>query len=176
MGQPSVRPALPPRRDEPTAGPARHAASDPLAELARLIGHDETFGPIVRDSSRPEPRAEPPPRQAEEPPQSRAPLGPAQSEWDRDDGRSPHDPHGAAVDAPAYDASAHEPHGREAAATHVSDEVYAADGHARPDETAERPYNQDAAGEYYDGEEDYDQERDHADALPERRRRLAIVL
>src|SRR5262249_40154491 len=52
---------LPPRRDGPSSDPARHAVSDPLAELARLIGQDEAFGAIVRSSARPEPHREPAP-------------------------------------------------------------------------------------------------------------------
>src|ERR1700756_970502 len=47
---------LPPRRDGASSDPARQAVSDPLAELARLIGQDEAFGAIVRNSARPEPR------------------------------------------------------------------------------------------------------------------------
>ena len=45
-----------PRRDGASNDPARQAVSDPLAELARLIGQDEAFGAIVRNSARPEPR------------------------------------------------------------------------------------------------------------------------
>src|SRR5215470_13477648 len=52
---------LPPRRDGLSSDPARDAVSDPLAELARLIGQDEAFGAIVRSGARPEPQREPDP-------------------------------------------------------------------------------------------------------------------
>src|SRR5262249_50720638 len=61
--------ALPPRRDGASSDPARQAVSDPLAELARLIGQDEAFGAIVRSSARPEPRPEPQ-REPDPPPAS----------------------------------------------------------------------------------------------------------
>src|ERR1700730_11846831 len=52
---------LPPRRNGVSSDPARQAVSDPLAELARLIGQDEAFGAIVRNTARPEPPPEPDP-------------------------------------------------------------------------------------------------------------------
>jgi hypothetical protein len=67
--RPSRGGALPPRRDGASSDPARQAVSDPLAELARLIGQDEAFGAIVRNSTRPEQRAEPQ-REPEPPPSS----------------------------------------------------------------------------------------------------------
>src|SRR6202040_3890399 len=67
--RPSRGGALPPRRDGASSDPARQAVSDPLAELARLIGQDEAFGAIVRNAPRREQRAEPQ-REPEPPPSS----------------------------------------------------------------------------------------------------------
>jgi hypothetical protein len=85
------RSASPRGRDEPAADPARHGVSDPLAELARLLGHHEAFC----DSTRQEARLELPQGHVEEPPPSTAWP---QSDWRREDTRSAHDRHAAAAD------------------------------------------------------------------------------
>jgi cell division septation protein DedD len=193
--------ALPPRPDEPSADPARHAVRDPLAELVRLIEQDEAFAAIVRDSARQEPRVEPPPRRTEEPQPWRARPDHTRSEWDRVDSQSPHDPHGATADAvsrhlrsrhpidpdprfsespehgarvhdaAAYDAALHDAHGHERAAADGSEEAYASAGHARPDEVARPPYDRYAAGGY----DAADDEDDYADVPSGRRRALVFV-
>src|SRR5215471_18044718 len=76
---------LPPRRDGASSDPARQAVSDPLAELARLIGQDEAFGAIVRSSARAEPQREADPS----PPPWRSRTEPA---WRREEAVA-HDPH-----------------------------------------------------------------------------------
>jgi hypothetical protein len=192
------RSGLPPRRDEPSADPARDALSDPLAELARLIGQDEAFGAMVRGGGRQEPRAEPraePPPAAASPPAWRARPGPAPAAWERDDRyspppadegasrfpRHPLDPQPRAPAAapahepPAQDAHGFDAHGHEAA--HAGEETADA-GQAHAHTAA--PHH-DAAGEYYgeggeghDGH--YEGEDDYADAVPERRRGGLVIV
>jgi cell division septation protein DedD len=183
----SSRGATAPRRDEPSADPAREAVGDPLAELARLIGQDEAFGAIVRNSSRPEPRPPEQQRQAESPPWR---PRPPQADWARDAAAAPaprnattaaldrhfrasppldpelHEQDAPGHDAPAYDASAHDDRGYEAAP-----EVHAA---ARPGDPAHHDQH---AGEYYDEGEDsyYEGEDEYADAAPERRRGGLVI-
>jgi SPOR domain len=201
--RPSRSGSLPPRR-EPSSDPARDAVSDPLAELARLIGQDEAFGAIVRNSARPDSRAEPP-READAAPPSwraRSTQAPAR---DRDDHQSPHTPYAAADDsasryaeprrpagpqphaaasyeheAPAYAAPAHDAQGYE----HGYDPHGDAQAHAEaaPAQAAAAPYRHghDPAGEYYgeDGEGHeghYEGEDEYADAVPERRRGGLVI-
>jgi SPOR domain len=196
----SSRSGLPPRRDEPSADPARDALSDPLAELARLIGQDEAFGAIVRSSGRQEPRAEPraePPPVDASPPSWRARSGPAQAAWERDDRdryapppaddgasrfpRHPLDPQPRppaappAYEPPAQDVHAYDAHGYEAA---PAGEETADAGHVQAHPAT--PHH-DAAGEYYgeDGEghdAHYEGEEDYADAVPERRRGGLVIV
>jgi hypothetical protein len=196
--RPSRPGGLPPRRDEPSADPARDALSDPLAELARLIGKDEAFGAIVRNSGREEPRAQPrvePPPADPSPPSWRPRTSQAQTPRERDDRysppssdegasrfpRHPLDPQprapaaAPADEAPAHDAHAYDAHGHEAAP--AGDEADVA-GHAQAHPAA--PYH-DAAGEYYgeDGEghdAHYEGEDDYADAVPERRRGGLVIV
>jgi hypothetical protein len=164
---------LPPRRDATSSDPARQAVSDPLAELARLIGQDEAFGAIVRNSARPEPgqpQREPDPS----PPRWRERSEPAG--WQvRDEQPAAYDPHAYGHDEPAAPA-AYDPHQYDDA--HTAEEAHAA--HA-PAETAGH-YGHDAGGEYYgegaEGHEDdghYEGEEEYADPVPQRRRGLLVM-
>jgi SPOR domain len=54
----SARTAVPSLRDGKSATPARSGSVDPLAELARLIEQDETFGAIARNGGRSQQRGE----------------------------------------------------------------------------------------------------------------------
>jgi hypothetical protein len=164
---------LPPRRDGASSDPARQAVSDPLAELARLIGQDEAFGAIVRNSARAEPQ-----READSPPPPwRSRTEPA---WRREDTVA-HDPHvyehvePAAVVHAAYDANPYDDgHAAHAADTHAAE---------APAEVAAAHYGHDAGGEYYgegDGHEaeegHYEGEEDYADPAPARRRGALVMV
>src|ERR1051325_5041240 len=105
--------ALPPRRDEASSDPARQAVSDPLAELARLIGQDEAFGAIVRNSARPEPRPEsrePEPREPDPPPSSGRGRRELAVWHPRQAQPEPHDAHAYGDDGQAPAATAYDPH------------------------------------------------------------------
>jgi len=200
--RPSRSGSLPPRR-EPSSDPARDAVSDPLAELARLIGQDEAFGAIVRNSARPDSRAEPPREADPAPPawRARAAQSPIR---DHDDRQSPRGPYGAADDgarryaeprrpaepqphaaaayeheAPAAAAPAHDAQGYEHGyAAHGDEHAHA---ETAPAQAAAAPYQgHDPAGEYYgeDGEGHeghYEGEDDYADVAPERRRGGLVI-
>jgi hypothetical protein len=180
---------LPPRRDEPSGDPAREALSDPLAELARLIGQDEAFGAIVRNS-REEPRAEPARPAEAPPPQWRARAAQPQPAW-RDDrpsapaadgagryaGRSmdaqPRAPaayeHDTSAAAPAHDAHDHVEHAGEQASDPGHGQAPSAPGH---DDAAGEYYGEDGEGHdgHYEGSDEY------ADAEPERRRGGLVIV
>ena len=164
---------LPPRRDGASSDPARQAVSDPLAELARLIGQDEAFGAIVRNSARAEPQ-----READSPPPPwRSRTEPA---WRREETVA-HDPHvyehaePAAVAHAAYDANPYDDgHAAHAADTHAAE---------APAEVAAAHHGHDAGGEYYgegDGHEaeegHYEGEEDYADPAPARRRGALVMV
>jgi hypothetical protein len=188
----SYRPArtggLPPRRDEPPSDPARDALSDPLAELARLIGQDEAFGAIVRNS-RDEPRAEPPRQGDASPPAWRARSSQPQPTWRDDRPSSPGVDDagrygGRPTDAQPRPAAAyqHETSAAEAPAhdAHDYDEHAGDAGHCQAPSAAPH-YGHDAGGEYYgeDGEGHdghYDGTDDYADAEPERRRGGLVIV
>jgi len=164
---------LPPRRDGASNDLARQAVSDPLAELARLIGQDEAFGAIVRNSARPEPREAQ--RESDRaPPSWRERSEPA---WQAPHAQAEdHDPHGYDHDAYAAPA-AYDPHHYDDA--HAAEETHAA--HA-PAEAAGH-YGHDAGGEYYgegaqghDGEGHYEGEEEYADPVPERRRGVLVMV
>ena len=163
---------LPPRRDGPSSDPARHAVSDPLAELARLIGQDEAFGAIVRNSARAEPQREPDPL----PPPWRNRSEPASRQTYEEP--APHESnsyaYGESASAPAvYDPHPCDPHqyddGHVAADAHPQQAVAQAAGH----------YEHDASGEYYEeGREEeghYEGEEDYADHVPRRRRGVLVM-
>jgi SPOR domain len=168
---------LPPRRDGASKDPAREAVSDPLAELARLIGQDEAFGAIVRNSARPEPRHEPDPS----PPSWRARSEPAS--WQSRHEPVTHDPYAYSQDEQAPPHAAYDPHpydeGHAAGNTPATGDSYAHQGAAQ----AAAHYDHDAGGEYYEegaeghqGEEGhYEGEEDYADPLPERRRGVLVM-
>ena len=160
---------LPPRRDGASSDPARQAVSDPLAELARLIGQDEAFGSIVRNSARAEPQREPDP-----PPASwRSRTEPA---WRREEPVA-HDAY-AQHDAPAAAQAAYDPNPYDDG--HAVHEAHAA---AAPAEAAAH-HGHDAGGEYYgEGAEGhqaeeghYEGEEDYADPVPERRRGALVMV
>jgi SPOR domain len=168
---------LPPRRDGTSKDPAREAVSDPLAELARLIGQDEAFGAIVRNSARPEPQRQPDP-----PPPSWRARNEAASWQSRHEEPATHDPYAYAHDEQASPHAAYEPHpydeGQVAGSAHATD-AYAHQGAAQ----AAAHYDHDAGGEYYEegaeehpGEEGhYEGEEDYADPVPERRRGVLVM-
>jgi hypothetical protein len=198
--RPSRSGSLPPRR-EPSSDPARDAVSDPLAELARLIGQDEAFGAIVRNSARPDPRAEPP-READPAPPSWRARSAQSPVRDHDDHQSPRAPYGGADEpasryveprrpaepppraaasydheAPAYAAPAHDAQGYEHGYEAHADEP--AHAETAPARAAAAPHHgHDPAGEYYgeDGEGHYEGEDDYADAAPERRRGGLVIM
>jgi hypothetical protein len=181
---------LPPGRDGASSDPARHALSDPLAELARLIGQDEAFGGLVRSGAREEPRPEPQ-RQPEPSPPSwrgRAPApggerghrSPAQPSYDYADTRraiepEPHDPHGYGEEAdhalPPYDSR-----GDDTAPAGAP--VHAEIDHA-PADAGPGHYGHDTGGEYYgegEGQDGhYEGEEDYADPAPQRRRGVLVM-
>jgi SPOR domain len=172
--------ALTPRRDEASSDPARQAVSDPLAELARLIGQDEAFGAIVRNSARPEPRPEsrePEPREPDPPPSSwrgRSELAGWQT---RQAQPEVHDAHAYGDDGQAHAATAYDPHHYD----HAVEEDQAA-AHYAP--AAAGQYGHDAGGEYYgeggeghEGQEGhYEGEEEYADPVPERRRGAIVMV
>src|SRR5215468_11178961 len=109
--------AQPPRRDEVSSDPARQAVSDPLAELARLIGQDEAFGAIVRNSARAEPQREPDP-----PPPSWRGRGEPAGWQSRYEQPQTHDPHAYGHEQ-AYAPAAYDPNHYDEA--HAADQGYA---------------------------------------------------
>ena len=161
---------LPPRRDGASSDPARQAVSDPLAELARLIGQDEAFGAIVRNTARPEPPREPEPS----PPTWRSRTEPA---WRREEPAA-QDPHVYEHSEPAAVHAAYD--------TNPYDDGHAVhDAHAAPAPAAVAAHHgHDAGGEYYgegaDGHEaeegHYEGEEDYADPVPQRRRGALVLV
>jgi hypothetical protein len=173
--RPSRGGALPPRRDGASSDPARQAVSDPLAELARLIGQDEAFGAIVRNSARTEPRAEPP-REPEPPSSWRGRSEPGQ--WQtRQAPAQTYDQYAYEHDAPAHAPTAYDPHPYD-------------EGHGAAHAVAQQPpaeaghYGHHAEGEYYgeggeghEGQEGhYEGEEEYADPVPERRRGAIVMV
>jgi SPOR domain len=174
----SARGALPPRRDAASSDPARHAVSDPLAELARLIGQDEAFGAIVRNSTRAEPRPEPQ-RQPEPSPSSwRSRSQPAGLQTHQAPAET-HDQHAYGYDEQTHLSTAYDPHPydeqpaaaqADAGAHHVAQ----ATGH----------HGHDTGGEYYGEGADaheaqeghYEGEEEYADPVPERRRGAIVMV
>jgi len=160
--------------------------SDPLAELARLIGQDEAFGAIVRDGARPESRPEP--ARQPDPPSWRGraqPVGerdhraPAQAAYSYAETRHAAEP--AAHDADDYGheeeahaSTAYDPHGYDTG--HADAAPHAEAGHAQP----AAGYAEDAGGEYYgegEGQDGhYEGEEDYADPVPHRRRGVVVVV
>lgn len=160
---------LPPRRDGPSSDPARDAVSDPLAELARLIGQDEAFGAIVRNSARPEPQREPDPL----PPPWRNRSEPAARQPRYEEPPATHDSNGYAYGEPASAPAAYDPHPYDDG--HVAEDAHAHQGVA----PVAGHHDHDAGGEYYDEahEQDghYEGEEDYADPLPQRRRGVLVM-
>jgi cell division septation protein DedD len=157
--------------------------SDPLAELARLIGQDEAFGAIVRNSARAEPRHEPQ-RQPDPPPPSSWRGRNERAGWQgRQTQAETHDPyayeHESARAEQAPLTTAYDPH----AYDHVdaAEESHPPVHHA-PAEAAH--YTHDPGGEYYgeggDGhdaqEGHYEGEEEYADPVPERRRGTIVMV
>jgi SPOR domain len=176
--RPSRGGALPPRRDGASSDPARHAVSDPLAELARLIGQDETFGAIVRSSARPEPRPEPQ-REPDPPPPSSWRSRSEPAGWQtRQAQAETYDPHAYAHDEPAH-APAYDPQYHHDA--YAPEQVPAV---AQPAPAEAGHYSQGAGGEYYgeggEGHEaqegHYEGEEEYADPVPERRRGAIVMV
>jgi cell division septation protein DedD len=168
---------LPPRRDGPSSDPARDAVSDPLAELARLIGQDEAFGAIVRSSARPEPQREPDPL----PPPSWHSRSQPPSWQGQHEEPAAHDSNAYAYE-PASPPTAHDANYQAAYDPHHYDDAHpAGDAHAQqPAAQAADHYDHDAGGEYYDdgheGEEGhYEGEEDYADPVPARRRGILVM-
>ena len=168
---------LPPRRDAGSSDPARHAVSDPLAELARLIGQDEAFGAIVRNSARPEPRPEPQ-REPDPPPSSWRTRSEPASWQTRYAPAEPEPEHAHEHDEQAQASAAYDQHhyddGHAAEQTHAGAHYATEPGH----------YGHDAGGEYYgegaDGhggqEGHYEGEEEYADPVPERRRGAIVMV
>ena len=167
---------LPPRRDGASSDPARQAVSDPLAELARLIGQDEAFGAIVRNSTRPEQRAEPQ-REPEPPPSSwRGRSEPAG--WQtRHEPADTQDQHAYGHEEQAHASTAYDPHYDDG---HAAEQGHAVAHHA-PAEAGH--HGHDAGGEYYgegEGHEapegHYEGEEEYADPVPQRRRGAIVMV
>src|ERR1700720_409194 len=174
--RPSRGGALPPRRDGASSDPARQAVSDPLAELARLIGQDEAFGAIVRNSTRPEQRAEPQ-REPEPPPSSwRGRSEPAG--WQtRQEPADTQDQHAYGHEEQAHASTAYDPHYDDG---HAAEQGHAVAHHA-PAEAGHSGH--DAGGEYYgegEGHEaqegHYEGEEEYADPVPQRRRGAIVMV
>lgn len=164
---------LPPRRDGASSDPARQAVSDPLAELARLIGQDEAFGAIVRNSARPEPQQQPDPS----PPTWRSRTEPA-SWQSRHEEPATYDPHSYGQEEPvSAPAAAYDSHHYEEA--HAAEDAHGHQGIAQ----SAGHYDHDAGGEYYEegaeghGTEEghYEGDEDYADPLPRRRRGVLVM-
>jgi hypothetical protein len=178
--------ALPPRRDGASSDPARQAVNDPLRELARLIGQDEAFGAIVRDSARPEPQREPDPptswRSRREPPawqprQEQPRYEQPRYEQTRREQPETQDPHAYAHDEQAHAAAAYDPHP-------YDDPPGDDQGHDVAQHAAAEPaghHGHDAGGEYYgegEGHEQeghYEGEEEYADPVPQRRRGAIVM-
>jgi SPOR domain len=169
---------LPPRRDGVSSDPARQAVSDPLAELARLIGQDEAFGAIVRNSARPEPQREPAPPPASSWRSRAEPAG-----WQsRHEQPETHDPRAYEHEHDhdqAHAPAAYDPHHYEDG--HGADQGYAVAHHAPADPAGH--YGHDASGEYYgegegyEGQEGhYEGEEEYADPVPQRRRGAIVMV
>src|SRR5262249_29153810 len=129
---------LPPRRDGASSDPARQAVSDPLAELARLIGQDEAFGAIMRDTARPEPQHEQNPS-----PSWRSRTEPASWQTRHEEPAS-HDPYEYAHEERPSAQAAYDPHHYDEA--HAAEDVHPHQGAAQ----AAAHYDHDAGGEYYE--------------------------
>src|ERR1043166_4044829 len=138
--RPSRGGALTPRRDGASSDPARQAVSDPLAELARLIGQDEAFGAIVRNSARPEPRPEP--READPPPSSWRGRSETAGWQPRQAPAEAHDTHVYGVDVQAHESTAYDPHHYD----HAAEERHSTAHHAP---AAAAHYGHATGGEYY---------------------------
>src|ERR1043166_3984143 len=174
--RPSRGGALTPRRDGASSDPARQAVSDPLAELARLIGQDEAFGAIVRNSARPEPRPEP--READPPPSSWRGRSETAGWQPRQAPAEAHDTHVYGVDVQAHESTAYDPHHYD----HAAEERHSTAHHAP---AAAAHYGHDTGGEYYgeggdeahEGQEGhYEGEEEYADPVPERRRGAIVMV
>ncbi len=172
--RPSRAGLFPPRREETPPDGDRHPASDPLAELARLIGQDETLRELTRNSTRPGPQPERPARAAEEPhtPPWLARSGPPLSEW-RDEQDRPDDPYAPAAD-PAHadrqwDATAAE---HDAPATHAADDAHGMAGHTATEHGAPPYEGTHEQGAYYGDDEHMNPEGedDYVEDIPDRRR------
>ncbi|MBV8751236.1 MAG: SPOR domain-containing protein [Hyphomicrobiales bacterium] len=161
-----------PRRDGASSDPARQAVSDPLAELARLIGQDEAFGAIVRNSTRPEPQHELDPS----PPPWRSRTEPA-SWQSRHEQPAAHDPYSYAQEEQSPTQVAYDPHPYDEAP--VAEDAHHHQGYAQSAGHSEH----DAGGEYYeegaeghDGEDGhYEGDEDYADPVPHRRRGVLVM-
>jgi len=174
--------SLPPRRDD--SDPARHAVSDPLAELARLIGQDEAFGVIVRSSRQePQPQPEAPPpelRGRGQPVAPREERTPAPSTYRYPETRHTAEPaprdHGRyAPDAPPQAPVAYEPHDYAPAPPAAQPA-----GQSSQAQAEAAAYGHDAGGEYYgegDGQEGhYEGEDEYADPVPQRRHGAIVMV
>ncbi len=177
--------ALPPGRDGASSDPARQALSDPLAELARLIGQDEAFGAIVRSSAREESRSGParqpdPPswRGRAQPAEERDHRAPAQPSYGYADTRYAVEPESHAAHDYGYEQQAHaaayDPHGYDPG--HADAAAHGETGHAQPTAAS---HADDAGGEYYgegEGQDGhYEGEEDYADPVPQRRRGALVM-
>src|SRR5262245_35276421 len=131
---------FPPRRDDAASGD-KHPASDPLAELARLIGQDETLRELTRNArtdgvserSPPVPEPHTPPWLARSAPQA--------PQWrEEDEGPDPYAPPAErAGHAETHRDDQHDWHSAATAHEHqgyAGEEAHASDEHAAPEHAA----------------------------------------
>ncbi len=164
--------------EPPVRGPAKAPVSDPLAELARLIGQTDPFGEFGRESAR---RA-PAPQPEEHSDWNRQPAGTAYSGQTGADMRSPaatQRPGGngyyAARSTPDEEpAAATQGYGRQpysSAPTETFDDLYQAEQEARAYPPNQAGYEQDV----YAHDTLQQTEDEYYDDVPPSRRRLAVM-
>lgn len=164
--------------EPPVRGPAKAPVSDPLAELARLIGQTDPFGEFGRESAR---RA-PAPQPEEHTDWNRQPAGAAYAAQTGADMRSPaatQRPSGngyyAARSTPDEEpAAATQGYGRQpynSAPTETFDDLYQAEQEARAYPPNQAGYEQDV----YAHDTLQQTEDEYYDDVPPSRRRLAVM-
>jgi hypothetical protein len=169
---------LPPRRDDAVSGD-KHPASDPLAELARLIGQDETLRELTRTARNDATPERSPPAPEPHTPPWLARSAPQAPQWREED--EGHDPYAPPVGRAAAHAETHHDDRqdwRSAPAEHehesyAGEHAYAADEPAALEHAAAQ-HGIDEQGAYYgDGQEN--PEDDYVEDRAQRRRGLLTL-
>jgi len=177
--RPSRSSTVPPRRDDADSGD-QHPASDPLAELARLIGQDETLRELTRnarsDGEPQKPAASPEPHT----PPWLARSAPQAPQWrDEDEGHDPYAPP-AARSAAHVETHDRDQHDRDSDAAEHEQKSYAGE-HAHADDQhpssqhAATPHGTEDNGAYYGDDQVNLEDDDYVEDRAQRRRGLITL-